>query len=269
MQIAHDKLGELLHRPYVTSITIFLDFSDCSNVYFKALTNFLLIIWPSIAFVGLREAKQYFRIRGVGDMSLLPQFLQNRIREIEELTKNNEAGELNVCFSYSSTNEITSAVKQVVSHHLHNHPENTIKHGSLGENSKPSKMGDEEEDEEVTQAELERCLQTYGSPDIDMIVRTSGEIRLSDFMLWQSSASCLVITDVLWPEFSAMHLYSAVLYYQEHYESLKVRFLFPEWAIFLKLKCWPHLPLSYAQPKGHPLDFANRSIQPKSRSFFH
>ena len=222
MQIAHDKLGELLHRSYVTSMLSLILYSYCAAFYFKILITLLLIHCPCVAFVGLSETKQYFRIRGVGDLSLLPQFLQTRIREIEELTKNNEAGELNVCFSYSSTNEITSAVKQVVHQHLQSHPSNAPSSSiSLceGEND-----NEEVEDEEVTQMELERCLQTYGTPDIDMIVRTSGEIRLSDFMLWQSSASCLVVTDVLWPEFSATHLYSAVLYYQEHYESLKVRF---------------------------------------------
>lgn len=158
-------------------------------------------------------------------MSLLPLELQQRIREIEERTKDNEGGQFNVCFSYSSTHELTSAVKQVVSEHLHSHPppstspENKAKEGLM----ERSGALEDEEGMEISESEIERCLLTYGSPDLDMLVRTSGEIRLSDFMLWQSSASCVVITDVLWPEFSHNHLYAAILHYQEHYEKLKVR----------------------------------------------
>lgn len=134
-------------------------------------------------------------------MSLLPESLEKKIHEVEEHTKDNEGGLFNVCFSYSATNEITSAINQVIEE---------VVQGRKSE-------------EDVCEADIERCLQLYGSPDLDMLVRTSGEIRLSDFMLWQSSASCLVITNVLWPEFSPSHLYAAILYYQEHYDSLMVR----------------------------------------------
>lgn len=134
-------------------------------------------------------------------MTLLPEPLQRRIREIEEHTKDNEGGLFNVCFSYSATNEITSAVKQVV---------DEVIQGRV-------------DADEISESDIERSLQLYGTPDLDMLIRTSGEIRLSDFMLWQSSASCLVITNVLWPEFSPAHLYAAILYYQEHYDSLMVR----------------------------------------------
>lgn len=212
MQIAYDKLGDLLQRPYVIP-AVSIQVLEQKPSY--------LVVSDRVLFVSLArgvhtcsEAKQYFRIRGIGDLSLLPQQLQVRIREIEELSRHNEAGELNICFSYSATNEITSAVRQAVSEQLEN----------LNEAANvDSQSGIEAEiTDEISQGDLEKCLLTYGSPEIDMIVRTSGEIRLSDFMLWQSSASCLMITDVLWPEFSASHLYGAVLYYQEHYESLKV-----------------------------------------------
>ena len=127
----------------------------------------------------------------------------------------------NVCFSYTATNEITSAVKRAVHEKLH--PES-----SPSSNSQDAFDDNELEksSEDIQESDIERCLQTFGSPDIDMLVRTSGEIRLSDFMLWQSTASCLVITNVLWPEFSPHHLYAAVLYYQEHYDSLMVRITF-------------------------------------------
>lgn len=171
-----------------------------------------------------RDLKKYLRIKGVGDLALLPPQLQARIKEIEDYTKDNEGGLFNVCFAYTSTHEITSAVRQVVHERLHPSKPST----SPDEAGKMQLMARVEEEEgEISEDDLEQCLLTFGSPDLDMIVRTSGEIRLSDFMLWQSSASCLVITDVLWPEFSASHLYGAILYYQEHYEKLKVRLSIP------------------------------------------
>jgi undecaprenyl diphosphate synthase len=134
-------------------------------------------------------------------MSLLPVELQERIKAIQEHTKDNKGGDFNVCFSYSGTNEITSAVKQVI-------------HETIEDSNSERHC--------IAESDLERCLQLYGSPDLDMIVRTSGEIRLSDFMLWQASACCLAITDVLWPEFTPNHLYASVLYFQEHHDNLMV-----------------------------------------------
>lgn len=68
---------------------------------------------------------------------------------------------------------------------------------------------------------MEKCLYTSQSPHPDLLIRTSGEVRLSDFLLWQTSYSCLSFVDVLWPEFSIWHLYGAVLHYQRNYPSIK------------------------------------------------
>ena len=69
---------------------------------------------------------------------------------------------------------------------------------------------------------LEKCLYSKGSRDPDVLIRTSGEVRLSDFLLWQSSFSLLSFTKVLWPEFNVWDLYAAVLYYQQHFHILQV-----------------------------------------------
>lgn len=68
---------------------------------------------------------------------------------------------------------------------------------------------------------MEKCLYTSQSPHPDLLIRTSGEVRLSDFLLWQTSYSCLSFVDVLWPEFSIWHLYGAILHYQRNYPSIK------------------------------------------------
>lgn len=167
-------------------------------------------------------------------MSLLPANLQGRIKEIEDHTKDNEGGTFNVCFAYTSTHEITSAIRTAIHERLHPAVPSTSPEDS-GKVQLMSRV--EEEEGEISEEDLERCLLTYGSADLDMIIRTSGEIRLSDFMLWQASASCLIVMDVLWPEFTPNHLYGAILYYQEHYEKLKVRIYARH--LILSLICQP------------------------------
>ena len=83
---------------------------------------------------------------------------------------------------------------------------------------------------DVSEELLERCLYTGDSPQPDLVIRTSGEIRLSDFLLWQSSYSCLCFQSVLWPEFSVWNLLSAILHYQSNFPPLQV-------AIYLNTFC--------------------------------
>ena len=75
---------------------------------------------------------------------------------------------------------------------------------------------------DVTEDLLEQCLYTGESPPPDLLIRTSGEVRLSDFLLWQSSYSCLSFQDVLWPEFSVWNLFSSILQYQNNYSAISV-----------------------------------------------
>ncbi|VDI33933.1 ditrans,polycis-polyprenyl diphosphate synthase, partial [Mytilus galloprovincialis] len=76
-------------------------------------------------------------------------------------------------------------------------------------------------DSDVSEALLEKSLYTGNSPNPDLLVRTSGEVRLSDFLLWQTAYSCLAFVKVLWPEFSRWHLYGCILHYQRNYKQLQ------------------------------------------------
>ncbi|XP_010134487.1 PREDICTED: dehydrodolichyl diphosphate synthase isoform X2 [Buceros rhinoceros silvestris] len=74
---------------------------------------------------------------------------------------------------------------------------------------------------DVSESLLEKCLYTSNSPDPDLLIRTSGEVRLSDFLLWQTSHSCLVFQSVLWPEYSFWNLCEAILRYQMNSSALQ------------------------------------------------
>lgn len=135
-------------------------------------------------------------IRAFGNFSLLPADIQKMLAEVVLLSCNNNKAFLNVCVSYTSREEICHAVKEM----------------SLG--AEKGLILPEDISEDI----LQKCLYSAASPNPDLVIRTSGEIRLSDFLLWQSAYSVLAFVDVLWPEFTIWSLFGAILYYQIHSE---------------------------------------------------
>ncbi|XP_043940129.1 dehydrodolichyl diphosphate synthase complex subunit DHDDS [Protopterus annectens] len=138
-------------------------------------------------------------IRVLGDLSLLPLDVQQLIAQSVLETKHYNQCFLNVCFAYTSRHEISNAVKEMAW---------GVEQGLL----KPS---------DVSEYLLDSCLYTSKSPNPDLLIRTSGEMRLSDFLLWQTSHSCLVFQSVLWPEYSFWNLCEAVLQFQLSYTALQ------------------------------------------------
>jgi short-chain Z-isoprenyl diphosphate synthase len=125
-------------------------------------------------------------VRTVGDLSLLGDEPARRLREAVESTQNNRAGgrfHVNVAVAYGGRKEIVDAVRQLLSKELAN--------GATGE----------ELIEAVTAEAISENLYTSGQPDPDLVIRTSGEQRLSGFLLWQSAYSEMWFTEAYWPEF--------------------------------------------------------------------
>jgi len=152
-----------------------------------------------------RFAKEGVRVNVIGNLSLLPSDLQNLIFQAMEATSKNNKATLNVAFSYTSRDEMTNAVKALA---------NAVDTGYL-------------EVDDISVDLIERCFYTSLSNETgntlshrtknscpDLLVRTSGESRLSDFLLWQSSYSVTHFTDVLWPDFGLHHLMAAIFHYQ-------------------------------------------------------
>jgi len=134
------------------------------------------------------------RIRILGDLSLLPSDVREVMDHAMEMTASHKRALLNVCFPYTSRDELRLAVSRVVK----------------GVHSGQIQLDD------VDEVTLESCLMTAGSPDLDLLIRTSGEVRLSDFLLWQASApGCQVhFIDAFWPEFSKRQMLMILLSYQ-------------------------------------------------------
>ncbi|XP_029427077.1 dehydrodolichyl diphosphate synthase complex subunit DHDDS isoform X1 [Rhinatrema bivittatum] len=138
-------------------------------------------------------------IRVLGDLTLLPLDIQELIARTVLATRNYNKCFLNVCCAYTSRHEITNAVREMAW---------GVERGLL-------------EPSDVSEALLDKCLYTNNSPNPDLLIRTSGEVRLSDFLLWQTSHSCLVFQSVLWPEYTFWNLCEAVLQFQMNHSALQ------------------------------------------------
>ncbi|CAD5110956.1 unnamed protein product [Dimorphilus gyrociliatus] len=135
------------------------------------------------------------RVRILGNLSLLPKDIQKLVSRAMKMTLNNNQATLNVCLSYTSREEIAQAMKKCAQ---------GVQDGIILSS-------------DIDERVLERCLYTadeHGYNPPQLLIRTSGEVRLSDFLLWQSSFSVLSFVRVLWPEFSVWHFYGVLLHFQ-------------------------------------------------------
>jgi undecaprenyl diphosphate synthase len=133
------------------------------------------------------------RLRTIGDLQQLPANCRENILDAIESTKNNTGLTLLVALSYSGRWEIVQAVKKIVAE------------AAAGRLTPPM----------VTESLLESHLATAGVPDPELLIRTSGELRVSNFLLWQIAYTEIFITKTLWPDFRKEDLYGAICDYQK------------------------------------------------------
>lgn len=133
------------------------------------------------------------RVEMIGDKELLPAHTKKAVEKAMNDTKDNDGLILNFALNYGSRAEILHAVQKVLQ---------DAKKGKIDENS-------------LDEALFSSYLMTKGLPDPDLLIRTSGEIRLSNFMLWQLAYTEFWFTDVLWPDFSEEHFLQAIATYQK------------------------------------------------------
>ena len=117
------------------------------------------------------------RFKAIGDLSKFSKSLQNIIKEIEEKTAKNSALTQVLALNYGSKDEIIRAIKKLNEKNL-----------------------------EVNEQNFESCLDTYFMPNVDLLIRTSGEVRLSNYLLWQNAYAEMFFTPTLWPDFKTDEL---------------------------------------------------------------
>ncbi len=129
------------------------------------------------------------QLRHIGRLEGIPESLQKKVREAIELTKDNDRLILNVAFNYGGRDEIIQAVKRIVQ--------------------------DQVAPDMITESLFSQYLYTAGQPDPDLIIRTGGEWRLSNFLIWQAAYAEYYTTPTFWPDFDKEELYKALLAYSK------------------------------------------------------
>lgn len=144
----------------------------------------------------LKEAAELFskgvRLHVIGEIEKLPELVREQLLNVVELTKNNTKANLILALSYGSQKEIINAVKQIAKE---------VKEDKISI-------------DDINESLFENYLYTKDFPPVDLLIRTSGEIRISNFLLWQIAYAELQFLDIFWPDFTEEDLYQCVLNYQ-------------------------------------------------------
>ncbi|MGV4414622.1 isoprenyl transferase [Chryseobacterium sp. T1] len=144
----------------------------------------------------LKEGDDIFtkglRLHVIGDISELPDFVSEQLLNLIDLTKENDKGNLILALNYGSQKEIVKAVKEI------------------SQDVKDGKINKDDIDENL----LGQHLYTKDFPNVDLMIRTSGEVRISNFLLWQIAYAELQFLDILWPDFTKDTFFQCILDYQ-------------------------------------------------------
>lgn len=142
------------------------------------------------------EAEEIFskglRLHMIGDIDSLPVLVRDQLLNMVDLTKEHKNGNLILALSYGSQKEILSAVKKI---------SEKVKSGELNS-------------EDITEEVFEQHLYTKDYPPVDLMIRTSGEVRISNFLLWQIAYAELQFLDILWPDFSKDDFFKCIVDFQ-------------------------------------------------------
>ena len=137
--------------------------------------------------------KHKIRVKVIGDRSMLPDDLMEAVRNVEEVTKDYDDYHFNIAVAYGGRQEIVTAIKKIAER---------VKDGTLNV-------------EDIDESMISSELYTSDDPDPDLILRTSGELRISNFLIWQLAYSELYFTDVYWPGFRYIDFLRAIRSYQQ------------------------------------------------------
>ncbi len=150
-----------------------------------------LLVQTIVAETGLMM-KENVRLHAIGDLESLPKSTYDKLIEVMQQTSTNTGLIVNLALSYSGQWELTKAAQRIAQ---------KVSEGKLSPG-------------EITQQMLADHLDTAGIPDPELMIRTSGEYRISNFLLWQLAYTELYFSDVLWPDFRKEHLFAAIEDYQ-------------------------------------------------------
>ena len=166
---------------YITLYVFAVNNWKRSSIEINTLFNFIKQTYNKFENLSLNEN---FKIKHFGSNKKLPKSIREIINDVQKKTKENTGIQINLAFNYSAREEIIQALKQIMTN-------------------------------KKNVNEFESYLYSKGIPDPDLIIRTGGELRMSDFLLWQSAYSELTFSKKLWPDFKFTHLRMSLLNYHK------------------------------------------------------
>ncbi len=155
----------------------------------EEINGLLGLLQESIDEEALELHRQGIRIRHLGRLERFPRRLQAAIKKALDLTRNNTGLNFNIALNYGGRTEIVDAVRRLIADGV------------------PA--------EKIDEKMFSRYLYTAGLPDVDLVIRTGGELRVSNFLIWQTAYSEYYFTDVLWPDFNQKEIDKALLAYSQ------------------------------------------------------
>ena len=141
-----------------------------------------------------RLLKNSIRLKLIGGLEAFPQKLQQKIQEAEALTANGQRMQLSIAANYGGRWDILHSMKKVMTKIIKNHQKN-------------------DQLANITEADIDQALSTQGIPDPDLFIRTGGEQRISNFLLWQLAYTELYFSDTLWPDFDEAEFFRALTFF--------------------------------------------------------
>ena len=177
----------------VPFLTLYTFSSEYWNRPEEEASTIMTLLYETLLSESSDMLSKGLRLWVIGNIDELPELVREQLLNVMEITKNNTKANLILAINYGSQKEIIKAVKEI---------SQKVKNGTLST-------------EDINEETFENHLYTKNFPAVDLMIRTSGEIRISNFLLWQLAYAELQFLDVLWPDFSKEDLFKAIVDYQK------------------------------------------------------
>ena len=177
----------------VPFLTLYTFSSENWNRPEEEVSTLMTLLYETLLSESSDMLSKGLRLWVIGNIDELPELVREQLLNVMEITKNNTKANLILAINYGSQKEIIKAVKEI---------SQKVKSGTLST-------------EDINEETFENHLYTKNFPAVDLMIRTSGEIRISNFLLWQLAYAELQFLDVLWPDFSKEDLFKAIVDYQK------------------------------------------------------
>ena len=191
--IAVRKIVEESVRLEIKYLTLYAFSTENWNRPEKEITILMQLLLKSLKNEFKKFVKNKIKLNVIGNISLLPKSVKEELSHVLKKTSENNQLVLTLALSYSGREEIQSAMKKICA--------------KVKNNIIPI--------EKIDQSTINEHLYTENLPDVDLLIRTSGEKRISNFLLWQIAYAELYFSEVLWPDFNEKNLHEAILNYQK------------------------------------------------------